>query len=319
MADAKINIRFHHLGGGSQLPVIPQLANGPCCVLAALEAFTLKHLYWPKHHRTSPKTGPLTVNAAFGYALGEVLYRAAVTPSYGEPAHSGLVKLQIVVDTEDCGIRTFTFDNVSNVESAQSRVQALLDLQGGAPISASTVVWSLVLTRGTDRVARELKGNASLPGGWKPPPISSLVAGEDKSCGIPAGFCEDALLALVLLGRATNSMSEDAYCDWNTDPLNQLETKGPSVEIGLLCGDPHDSSSFFLRQPNLPIWLVLRGGHCTTYLCPEMLPQGLSNGTWNNTFFDGIFSFLILDGYNPNLCIHLVQLIYEGPRKRPRS
>ena len=149
--------------------------------------------------------------------------------------------------------RVLVFERVQSEPDARRRIRdaiaaGVLHLP---ELSAAAFVFSLVLTRGVERVTHELAGLPALAGGVKPEPALALIFGGDGSGGLP-GFCEDAVMSLAMWGRATNAMSEPAWADRLTSP---------SPRIGFLDVGGPEAVAPYLRRPAQPVWCARWGGH----------------------------------------------------------
>ena len=272
-----------------KLPLIPQPLNGPCGLLSALTGHTLRCLMDDVDNERAYNATAAKLEAAHAEAIGRMLFAAATTPPC--PSLSGLLQqrnagvcIHLVVRVQhwapSTNVRACTKQIVhvatfTGVPSAMAAGALIREYACGGPgvrvngaedgaatmlqMSAASLLYSLVLTRGVDLITAELKGAPTLEGGWRPPSARALILHDDTHG--QTGFCEDALLMLALVGRASNSVIDSA---WN-------DRQWPTPRVGLLCGEMHEQSAPFLRKPSSGhpgggVWLVLRGGHCTTML-----------------------------------------------------
>jgi len=107
-------------------------------------------------------------------------------------------------------------------------------LSEGAP-AAVLVIYSLLLTRGVDRAAREMREDPSAP----------TFVFED-------GCSEQALLHLALTGRACNHVDDSHWAGWTGRPL-----------VGFLTSAPGFTPGECFRRPSLPVFVLQAGGHYT--------------------------------------------------------
>jgi hypothetical protein len=165
--------------------------------------------------------------------------------------------------------RVLVFERVQSEPDARRRIRDVVaaEVLLLADLSVAAFVFSLVLTRGVERVAQELAGMTALAGGVKPEPAPALIfGGGDGSGGMP-GFCEDAVMSLAMWGRATNAMSEPAWADRLTSP---------PPRVGFLVGGGPEAVAPYLRHPEQPVWCALWGGHVKVCLRLDDADTGLA-------------------------------------------
>ena len=210
---------------------LEQLANGPCAVLAAVQA----RLVAAQLARLGPcEADPLSLLVD---ALAGCLEDAAVAAGSGmEGAPHPLCRLVL-----PCPRGTVTIAAAGAALRAALRRHVAVFTKPGGLIA---LLHSLVATRGVERVRQELK-EAGEP---------SLVAGDTNASDIgQVGFCTESLLTLCTSGAA------DAALDPSPTPARQ-PTVGVAAEQGL--GDFVVGT--WLRSPARRVWVLRWGAHYST-------------------------------------------------------
>ena len=182
-----------------KLPLIPQPLNGPCGLLSALTGHTLRCLIDGINNKRGYDTTDAQLKAAHAEAIGRMLFAAATTPTC--PSLSGLLQkreagvcIHLVVRVQHrppstnvraCTkqiVHVATFTGVPSASAAGALMREyasggagvkVIGAEDGAvtflQMSAASLLYSLVLTRGVGLIAAELKGAPTLEGGWRPP------------------------------------------------------------------------------------------------------------------------------------------------------
>lgn len=273
-------------GESVQLHVVPQPVNGPCGVLAAFQAHTFRHILRPLDAGSSTVT-----TVAPRRALATMLWQAATEDPIVVPnpeaacaaAESGAgagATLRFVSKVRaDRRFQPAASSFVTELRGITSEAHAVAAVEASKcdpeGWNAAALVFSLVLTRGTDRVARELRGGTAFwPDGtdFTVDPIDSLISPADEQG--PAGFCEQGLESLALWGFVANDSSAQPRGQW------------PPPRVGLLALP--DVVAERLRAPEAPVWVALWGGHIKVMLLLD--GGGGAAGTADSTvyFTDGL-------------------------------
>jgi hypothetical protein len=218
--------------GDSEHPVwgrvgLVQANNGPCGVLAAIQARVISRLI-VAHECETRRANTATEHLV--EALATCLEDVATTESVGDAPRCCVV-LQSASDCHGCCCL-----NEAAGRGLRSVLAAEIDR-----FDLVALLRSLVMTRGVERVAAELRGAGEL----------CLVAGdsEAKLTG-QTGFCTESLLMLCVTGCADNTLDP-------SPPPRSPPQIGITAERGL----PGFFVGPWLRAPDRPVWVLRWGAH----------------------------------------------------------
>ncbi|KAA0150374.1 hypothetical protein FNF29_05386 [Cafeteria roenbergensis] len=209
--------------------VIAQLSNGPCGMLAAVQAYELQQLFFPE------------ASANISCPLGTSTYYAAAVASacsvdsdadFEDPFEASA--LAAAPSASVPCLRTETFESEAALAEAVGASAAALTEPGSPAVVC--LLMSLLLTRGVEATAKEARLD---------PMLATLVYRD--------GCSEQALLNLCLTGRAVNDVAAQHWVDWTGSPLIGFLTDADGV---------HAADCF--QFPTLPIFVLNSGGHYTT-------------------------------------------------------
>jgi hypothetical protein len=193
-------------------------------------------------------------DSAFAAAVANALLRAGtydravlVLPADGVVSSSGGVLPALdMLYLEAADLETVHEAVLVNLEHFYSKIGVVL------------LLFSLVLSRGTERVRKDIRADSS---------ISSLVGGD--------GCCEQALVNLILAGKASNRVDGDAWPD-HLCPVGFLT-----------CEVEHTLAGCFM-SPVYPVWVCHGGGHYSVLYSKDETVVAVGAPTIDFSDFDGL-------------------------------
>lgn len=202
-----------------------QIDNGPCGVLAAIQARTISQLIMAQKNESQASAIEHLVEA-----IATCLEDAAKTEVASDSPRCSVVLSQASADHSSCRLTEAAGQGLRSVLAAQvDRFDLIALLQ------------SLVATRGTGRIAAELHRAGE----------SSLVAGDSSAeLAGQVGFCTECLLMLCVTGCAENTL----------DPCPPPRSP-PQIGIMAEPGLPDFVVGPWLKAPDRPVWVLRWGAH----------------------------------------------------------
>eukprot|EP00051_Salpingoeca_urceolata_P002406 m.49932 g.49932 ORF g.49932 m.49932 type:complete len:519 (+) comp12112_c0_seq1:50-1606(+) len=227
-----------------------QPTNGPCGVLAALQA----ELFVSMWQTAGFSPASQVPDSALLDAIGRILLRC-------RPEESSPVKLATWAgDTRGTDVAVQDVQDPTQLTDKLSDMLPALKGAGGVVL----LVYSAVLTRGVDLVRKDV-----LSDGGEPP----LIAG-------PFALCSSELVSLLLRGSAGGNVA--AYTD------DEHPADWPGAAVGLLSWAEIDAGipiANGLKFPSTPVWLMHGGDHFTVLFAtsPVVDEPGATNTLhhWN--------------------------------------
>eukprot|EP01043_Picozoa_sp_COSAG02_P023633 COSAG02_NODE_1267_length_13538_cov_11.820746_7_plen_406_part_00 len=208
-----------------------QVNNGPCGVLAAIQARAISRLIVAHEGRTRQASA---TTEHLVEALATCLEDAATTESVGDTPQ--LQRCCVVLPTAPPeGHSCFCLKEASGC-GLRSVLAAHID-----SFDLVALLRSLVATRGAERVAAELRESGEL----------CLVVGDSEAqLTGQMGFCSESLLMLCITGCANNALDPDP-------PPRSPPQIGITAEPGL----PGFFVGPWLKNPDRPVWVLRWGAH----------------------------------------------------------
>eukprot|EP00978_Attheya_sp_CCMP212_P004822 scaffold10619_cov41-Attheya_sp.AAC.2 len=217
-----------------------QNKNGPCGVLAVLNALALVHAGLPEP--TSVASASSSTEQSLLWAIATILQTIAresstdtvKIASFSSPGSTEITHTDILLKDEE---------TKSGV--ADRLMEALKSFSLG-PGACLLVCYSAILTRGVEQVLEDAKVDGGLP---------PLIHG-------PFSICTTELMNLLLFGVARGNVS--AYGGMTR--TGQKDTWRKSSHVGLLSIDEVESGISLadeLKNPSHPIWILHGGDHFT--------------------------------------------------------
>ena len=255
-------------GGGGRFQFgLMQHRNGPCGILAAVQAELLRELVWPEIEEdenvdcmdwdTLEKDVLREVSTkSLVKAVSEIIWRA-------RPEKEDVAKM-VLVDEELS--HPLAYDSLEVVtcgskEQVLTLVRGVLDVFT-RPGGVILLLYSVVLTRGCHKVWLEA-GNAT--------PLTPTLLADDETPGIVQTlvvmegdwpFCEQTLVNLFLIGQAQVDL--DPKCKCPIGFLTYMENLRPADVTGDWT-DPTVVGTNY-KTPTCPIWVVHGGNHYTVLI-----------------------------------------------------
>ncbi|EDQ86208.1 uncharacterized protein MONBRDRAFT_28423 [Monosiga brevicollis MX1] len=250
-AAGRFGFEFHD----AEPSALVQHAGGPCGVIAPVQAFLLKHLIYPEGKATVPGgwRTPKDQYGALVSALTTMLLQAAMAPS--SPAKdapvvwpaAGVTVVTAPLDAGDQTLDDFHQHAQIAVLHDQDMIEPhLLSLQASLqhPFAVVALVYSLVLTRGTERLAED------------------MGVEQDSLISAPFGHCNQALLNLALTGTAVPNVW-DGDNDMGGLALRGLPRRSTIGYLTLLESLRYCTCGSYFKNPEFPIWVLGSETHFT--------------------------------------------------------
>ena len=260
-----------------------QTRGGPCGVMAAVQALTLKVLMFGSEEldiaavdKSLMVTGlPVTVrDRALAAAMTEVLVRAADTKEELKVVISGMKKHF----TSAGRMRADGITETLNIYTFSSRLKLfgfLLDIAGFMTGAGNNAVicflYSCLLTRGVERVRADMDT-----------PDTALMAAH--------GYCSQDMVSLITTGRAISNVFNDDITLGSGEDHTLLKGVSSQSEVGLLSLFEHYKScqvGSHLKSPVFPLWLVCSESHFTV-LWSEQREEPVTSGVIMLSYYDGL-------------------------------
>eukprot|EP01127_Copromyxa_protea_P015952 TRINITY_DN4671_c0_g1_i1.p1 TRINITY_DN4671_c0_g1~~TRINITY_DN4671_c0_g1_i1.p1 ORF type:complete len:536 (-),score=75.16 TRINITY_DN4671_c0_g1_i1:216-1823(-) len=220
---------------------LKQAKNGPCGVLAAVQAALLGTIIFVQGLWKDPLAPPApdVLEGALISSLCAVLSQTRVDRSSSVQV---VLKKSAQEPLTMADFDSFVIHNVpqNSLFAFMDRHKAQFQGEGGVVL----FLYSLVLTRGVKQVKEDMVYDAS-----------TLVVGN-------WGLCSQALVNLCIIGQALPGVDDDSMLKFRED-----------IEIGLLTYEEVENMTFgsgyslltdSLKHPKFPIWIVHGGDHYTT-------------------------------------------------------
>lgn len=248
------SLRFEG-GGGIGLP---QPRNGPCGVLAAVQAAALADLCRRRNAGAGSAGGgsdqlrPAVTDDVLASVLADMVWQAR--PGDGDGA-------TLVTGAGADAVQSAAHaDRDSLLAAATSSLGAFK-----SPGGANLLVYSLVLTRTVEGVRRDVRG-----------------AGGDLPLVNELSLCTSDLVALCLRGRADGNFgaypavpggSIQGYGGEDEDGVQKLDRAPGGLGVGLLSMDVYQTKipvADELLSPRHPVWLLHGGDHFTVAFAEDL-------------------------------------------------
>lgn len=255
-----------------------QKKGGPCGVLAAVQAYMIKELLWPKGATQDANPGDLQVdvprrNAALTRALAFILWQAGdskevvvanptgvnVTRSDGHLASDG------IIDT----LTLSTFKSKAAVQEYYS--SCIFKLQEENCSSCVTFLISVLMTHGLKRIREEMDDENS-----------SLIGKHSH--------CNQEVVNLLLVGKAVTNIfnNEVSFGREETTVLRGITSRS---NIGLLSLYEHYKScqvGSYYKDPKYPIWIVLSENHFSVLFAKSFVALEPGEERFDLFYYDGM-------------------------------
>ena len=260
-----------------------QAKGGPCGVMAAVQAATLKVLMFGSEEldiaavdRSLMVTElPVMVrDKALAAAMTEILVRAADNREEFRVVISGMKKHFTSAGRMRADGITETL-NVYNFSSRLKLFGFLLDntgfMTGAGNNAVICFLYSCLLTRGVDRVRADMDA-----------PDTALMAAH--------GYCSQEMVNLITTGRAISNVFNDDITLGSGADQTVLKGIKTQAEVGLLSLFEHYKScqvGSHLKSPVFPLWLVCSESHFTV-LWAEQKEEAMTSGVMELSYYDGL-------------------------------
>lgn len=255
-----------------------QKKGGPCGVLAAVQAYMIKELLWPKGATQDANPGDLQVdvprrNAALTRALAFILWQAGdskevvvanptgvnVTRSDGHLGSDG------IIDT----LTLSTFKSKAAVQEYYS--SCIFKLQEENCSSCVTFLISVLMTHGLKRIREEMDDENS-----------SLIGKHSH--------CNQEVVNLLLVGKAVTNIfnNEVSFGREETTVLRGITSRS---NIGLLSLYEHYKScqvGSYYKDPKYPIWIVLSENHFSVLFAKSFVALEPGEERFDLFYYDGM-------------------------------
>ena len=261
-----------------------QARGGPCGVMAAVQAATLKVLmFGSKELDIAAVDKSLMVSGipvrirdrALAAAMTEVLARAADTRDELKVVISGMKKHF----TSAGRMRADGITETLNMYTFSSRLKLfgfLVDNAGFMTGSGNNAVicflYSCLLTRGVDRVRADMDD-----------PDTALMAAH--------GYCSQEMVSLITTGRAVSNVFDDDVTLGSGADQTLLKGVKSDAEVGLLSLFEHYKSCQVgsrLKCPVFPLWLVCSESHFTVLWAGKREEDRTTSGVMELSYYDGL-------------------------------
>eukprot|EP01126_Amoeba_proteus_P047270 TRINITY_DN5386_c0_g1_i12.p1 TRINITY_DN5386_c0_g1~~TRINITY_DN5386_c0_g1_i12.p1 ORF type:complete len:341 (-),score=60.22 TRINITY_DN5386_c0_g1_i12:175-1197(-) len=233
-----------------------QNKNGPCGVLAVVQAFLLKDLIflqgeWVSSHQYPPREA---IASSLSRVLEEILIRSRLDLGHASDGY----KIVLPADPSSILLSSYESFLIHHVPRHQ-----LLDFvrenlcQFQAPGGLVLFVYSLILTRGVQQVILDSTMDSLIVGEW--------------------GLCTQALVNLCLLGVALPGVDDDTIIRYFNDNFDIGLLTYEEVE-NITFGSGYSVISEKFKHPTFPIWILHGGDHYTTLFgfSAEVLKHGIA-------------------------------------------